>query len=227
MGMITHYFLTIMNAMTNPAPKVALSLPDIPKLPYASDALHPFISGESLCFVYQNIMPTYYAPIPRDKSAPQQLPLIEYLINQKDPTTLYRHATEAYNHAFWLYSMDLSGGGKPRDTFFEKIVQDFGSFDNFYGEFIKKATAPESIDAKWLWLASNETGKLTIFTTDQYSPLTLGFVPLIACNLWQHAYYLDYRDRKADYVRDFLDHLINWQHAEASYYNPHIWVWQG
>lgn len=212
--------------MSNPTPKVALNLPDIPRLPYATDALQPFISGETLTFIHQGILPTYYAPIPRDPNAPQQLPIIDYLINQKDPTSLYRHVSEAYCHAFWFYSMDISGGGKPRASFYEKISQDFGSFDHFYADFFKKATAPDAIDAKWIWLASDETGKLLIFTTDQLNPLTMGYVPLIACNLWEHAYYLDYRNRRADYVRDFLDHLINWQHAEATYFNPHIWLWK-
>lgn len=212
--------------MSNSTPKVALSLPDLPKVPYAMDALQPFVSGETLTFVHQGIMPQYYLPIPRNKNAPQQLPIIEYLINQKDPTSLYRHASEAYNHAFWLYSMKNNGGGRPSTNFLGKIEQNFGSFENFYTEFFRQATAPDAIDAKWVWLASNEQGQLLVLTTDQFNPLTLGYIPLIACNLWQHAYYLDYRDRKADYVRDYLNHLINWQHAESTYYNPHIWLWQ-
>lgn len=196
-------------------------LPEIPKLPYATDALEPYLSAEALCFIIQNILPNYRTP----SKTKYSLPIIEYLTKIQDENNLYRHTTEFYNHNFWFASMKAGGGGMPQADFLQKILEDFGSFDKFSAEFLKTATNPQSLDAKWVWLVCDEKHKLSVIATDRLCPLAVGFKPLIACNLWQHAYYLDYRDRRADYVQNFLNHLINWQHAIVAFHQPTAWLW--
>lgn len=210
-------------------------LPEFPKLSYPMDALSPYLSGETLCFILQGILPEYYQKFndlkkhllsqhPDDYPA-KTLSLSDYLSQHITAAPLSRYATEIYHHAFWFASLKKDGGGLPHSDFLAKILRDFGSFEKFQAEFVKHATDAHSLDAHWLWLVSDSQDKLSVTTSSHTSPLAHNVKPLIACNLWQHAYYLDYRERKGDYVQTFLTKLINWQHAESTFYDPNAWQW--
>lgn len=199
------------------------------RLPYPLDDLSPYMSGETLCFIYQKIMPEYLAHYRKGIGAwlkaqtnPQNPPntLIEHL--SLNTTDFYRYATELYNHSFWLHHLKKSEqNAKPNSTMARQILKDFGSMEKFKADFLKHAL---SLDAKWVWLVKKQE-KLTIITTDKDSPIFLGYQPILACNLWQHAYYLDYRDRKVDYINAYLEHLINWDVCEQTLTDPNIWTW--
>lgn len=191
----------------------------LPKLPFNMDALSPYISGETLCFIHQKIMPSYVDALPTPK---KPISFLHYLSKIEDGSIGYRSATELYHHGFWLYHIKPNGGGQPSDFMQNRILEDFGSFEKFRLEFLKHTKHP---DTHWIWLAE-QAGKLSVVATSTEGILSLGYKPIAVCNLCTHAYYLDYRDRKADYVNAYLEHLIDWQRAEMALTGADLWLWQ-
>jgi len=113
-----------------------------------------------------------------------------------------------WNHTFFWNSMQPHGGGKPVGDIADQINQDFGSYDEFRDEFAKAATS--QFGSGWAWLTL-DGGKLSVLHThDAEDPLVLGQRPLLTIDVWEHAYYLDYQNRRPDFVAAFLDHLVNW-----------------
>lgn len=192
----------------------------LPKLPFAPDALSPHISAETVCFVHQKIMPSYVQSLPTPK---KNVSFLGYLSKIEDESLGYRSATELYNHSFWLYHLNNKAisDNKPSDFLFARLISDFGSLDKFYAEFHKFA---KHMDTRWVWLVAQKD-KLSVIATTNESVLSLGYKPLAVCNLWEHAYYLDYRNRRDDYVKAYLTYLLNWQHAEKAYHDSDAWVW--
>lgn len=199
---------------------------NLPDLPYPMDALSPYVSGETLCFIYQKIMPAYLEAYTQGKkqhhdthkNAPNHESLDEYLAHTAaQQTAFYREATELYNHIFWLQHIAPKNTRQnaPSPDFLQKILQDFGSMEKFCAEFLRHGAG---IDVRWVWLLTKDD-KLSIAPSDTLSPLSLGYKPIAVCNLWQHAYYLDYRDRKMDYINAYLSHLIHWRKCEAAWQN--------
>lgn len=220
--------------------------PSLAKLPYATDTLQPFISGESLCFIQQKILPNHLSTLntlihqysQQQENKPTVIDTAAYLsaltheqLTAADDTArlIHRYTSEIYNHAFYFASMRANGGGQPPSDFYAKILSDFGSFEKFSAELIKAATCPESLDRRWLWLVATADNKLSIFgesiSATRAHPLANNLKPLAVINLHAHAYYLDYRERKGDYVQTFLDKLINYQHIASAFYNPKAWDW--
>lgn len=166
--------------------------------PYALDALSPHIGGETLCFIVERILPNY--------------------AHHRTTQTPCPYAIELYHHAFWLHH--LTGNYRsPSDLLMARICRDFGSFDKFHHEFTKHA---HRLDVRFVWLVA-DNDRLKVITTDRQSILDTPYVPLFACNLWQHAYYLDYRNRASDYITACLGHLVDWQKAERAYLTGQIW----
>lgn len=204
--------------------------PKLYPLHYPLDALSPHISGETLCFIYQKIMPEYLANYTDGVQAwlktqtntthNKSHALVDYLTF--NDTLFYRYATELYNHSFWLHHLTPNEQHTvPNKVMTEQILKNFGSMEKFKVDFSRHAS---SLDAKWVWLVQKQK-KLTIITTDKDSPIFLGYQPIAACNLWQHAYYLDYRDRKTDYINAYLEHLINWSVCQQTLTDTKIWTW--
>lgn len=198
------------------------------------DALAPYMSGETLCFICQKMMPDHLSVytdgvktlLKAQKGTVSPTNTIFRACLQEHLTfadmPFYRHATELYNHSFWLHHLSPpSQSRKPSQALTQKLLADFGSMDKVRADFLRHGLA---LDAKWVWLVE-KSGKLTIITTDKDSPIFLGYKPIAACNLWQHAYYLDYRDRKADYINAYLDHLIDWNACEQTWADTQIWTW--
>lgn len=189
---------------------------ELPALPYAADALAPYMSAETLGFHHGKHHQAYVTNL---NGLVQDTPLatqsLEEIIRAtvKDISKIgvFNNAAQIWNHTFFWHSMKPQGGGAPTGELAERIKTDFGGFDAFKEEFKKAALG--QFGSGWAWLVL-DAGKLKIVkTSNAHTPLTEGQKPLLTCDVWEHAYYLDYQNRRGDMVSAFLDHLANWDFA--------------
>ena len=186
----------------------------LPNLPYAMDALTPFISRETLEFHYGKHHATYVTNL--NKLIPgtefENMPLED--IVKKASGGIFNNAAQIWNHTFYWQGLTPSGGGEPKGVVAEAITKNFEGFPNFRAEFTK--TALSTFGSGWVWLIKNNDGKLTIESTSNAgTPLKDGRRPLLTCDVWEHAYYIDYRNNRAAYVEAFWK-LVNWASVEKN-----------
>ena len=193
---------------------------ELPKLPYAQDALEPHISAETLGFHHGKHHNAYVTNLNglvagtefEGKSLEQ---IMVATAGKSDKAGIFNNAAQVWNHTFYWHSMAPSGGGEPTGELAEKINADFGSYADFVDAF-KKAGATQ-FGSGWAWLVLNKDGKLEVTKTPNAEcPLTDGHTPLLTMDVWEHAYYLDYQNRRPDYIETFLGKLVNWQFAAAN-----------
>ncbi len=193
---------------------------ELPPLPYAQDALAPHISAETLGFHHGKHHKTYVDTANRliQGTGYEKLPLEEIIkqsAGKTDDKKIFNNAAQIWNHTFYWHSMAPQGGGKPSGKLAEKIAEDFGSFEKFSEAFNTAGTG--QFGSGWVWLTL-ANGKLKILATaNADNPLTHGEVALLVSDVWEHAYYLDYQNRRADYIATFLDKLANWKFAEENF----------
>ncbi|MDJ0722442.1 MAG: superoxide dismutase [Desulfobacterales bacterium] len=193
----------------------------LPPLPYANDALEPHLSRETIQFHYDRHHRAYVERANRllaDSSlAKQPIEAImreTYQADSRLQTARFNNAAQAYNHAFYWSSMAPDGGGPPAEFMQRWIDDSFGSYQGFKQAFVDAARG--HFASGWIWLVLSE-GRLEIMaTTNAQNPIVLGKLPLLTLDVWEHAYYLDYRHRRDEYVQAFLDHLVNWNFAAAN-----------
>lgn len=192
---------------------MAFTLPD---LPYARDALAPHISGETLDFHHGKHHKAYVDKA-NDlvKGTDLESADLETAIRAawKDKNTaLFNNAAQIWNHTFYWQSMSPDGGGRPSGKLAEAIDRDFGSFEKFADAF--KMAGAGQFGSGWAWLVVKD-GKLEVRKTpNAETPLTeAGVTPLLTMDVWEHAYYLDFQNRRPDYMGAFLGHLVNWDFA--------------
>lgn len=193
----------------------------LPELPYSKDALLPHLSVESFDFHHGKHHNTYVTNLNKllDSNPDMAGKSLEELINlSKDSNPgVFNNAAQIWNHTFFWNSMAKNGGGKPSGALMEQIEQDFGSFDAFADEF--KTAAATQFGSGWAWLVFEE-GRLKVMkTANAETPIAKGIKPLLNCDVWEHAYYIDYRNKRPDYVSVFLDHLANWNFASENFAN--------
>lgn len=193
---------------------MAFTLPD---LPFASDALESsHMSAQTLSFHHGKHHAAYVTNLNKliegtelaDKSLEE---IIQ--ISFKDPSKvgIFNNAAQVWNHTFFWNSLKPGGGGEPTGALADKIKADFGSFDKFKEEF--KNAAATQFGSGWAWLVlDNGTLKVTK-TPNAELPLVHGQTPLLTLDVWEHAYYLDFQNRRPDYIQNFLDNLVNWDFA--------------
>jgi len=198
---------------------MAFTLPD---LPYARDALAPHISGETLDFHHGKHHKAYVDKA-NDlvKGTDLESADLETAIRAawKDKNTaLFNNAAQIWNHTFYWNSMSPKGGGKPSGKLAEAIDRDFGSFEKFADAF--KAAGAGQFGSGWAWLVVKD-GKLEVRKTpNAETPITeAGVTPLLTMDVWEHAYYLDFQNRRPDYMGAFLGHLVNWDFAAENFAN--------
>jgi len=198
---------------------MAFTLPD---LPYARDALAPHISGETLDFHHGKHHKAYVDKA-NDlvKGTDLESADLETAIRAawKDKNTaLFNNAAQIWNHTFYWNSMSPKGGGKPSGKLAEAIDRDFGSFEKFADAF--KAAGAGQFGYGWAWLVVKD-GKLEVRKTpNAETPITeAGVTPLLTMDVWEHAYYLDFQNRRPDYMGAFLGHLVNWDFAAENFAN--------
>jgi Fe-Mn family superoxide dismutase len=187
----------------------------LPNLPYADDALSPHISANTLGFHYGKHHKAYVDKL-NDliKGTPMAERPLEQILKEafsKEDRAVFNSGAQAWNHAFYWKSMRPNGGGLPSGKLKEKIDASFGDFKKFSEEFSSKAL--NLFGSGWAWLVE-EGGKLKVVQTkDADTPLVHGQTPLLTVDVWEHAYYLDYQNRRKDYVQAFMEHLVNWEFA--------------
>jgi len=194
-------------------------------LPYPTDALQPHISRTSLENHFNNHHKRYLA---RTEALTQGTPLagapleqvIQRTARRKTTSELFNNAAQAWNHAFFWRSMKRDGGGEPTGAVEHQIATDFRGYDNFVKKFKKAATS--HFGSGWIWLVV-DVNKLKIATTkDANTPGVRGLQPLLALDLWEHGYYIDYRSRREAYVDAFLSSLVNWDFANENLAKAHV-----
>ncbi len=190
----------------------------LPPLPYKQDALEPYISGRTIEFHYGKHHKAYVDNTNQLAGAAGigNLPLEEIIkktAGSSEQTAIFNNAAQTWNHDLYWKSMS-PGGHKPDERLTKMIDASFGGYDNFNKEFLNAAVT--QFGSGWVWLVMDQ-GKLKVTkTSNADNPLVHGQVPLFTLDVWEHAYYLDYQNRRADYVKAVLDHLLNWEFVAAN-----------
>lgn len=186
-----------------------------PQLPYAEDALEPVISRRTIEFHYGKHEQAYIDNLNKliEGTEFAELPLEDVIHDAKGP--LFNNASQAWNHIFYFFSFSPDGGGEPEGDLRKAIDRDFGSFENFKKEFVEAGT--KLFGSGWVWLSRDNSGRLFI-TQDGNAgnPITDGLTPILTFDVWEHAYYLDYQNRRADALNALWD-IIDWPIVEARY----------
>lgn len=191
---------------------------ELPALPYAQNALEPHISANTLSFHHGKHHNAYVTKCNElisgtdlDSATVEE---ITKAAHDKGDQGLFNQAAQVWNHTFYWNSMSPNGGGAPTGDIADKIKEDFGSYDAFADSF-KNAGATQ-FGSGWAWLVL-DGGKLAVEKTPNAgTPLVEGKTPIITMDVWEHAYYLDYQNRRPDYMGAFLGNLINWDFANAN-----------
>ncbi len=187
----------------------------LPALPYAMDALQPHISKETLEFHYGKHHQTYVTNLNNlIKGTEFENSSLDEIV-KKSSGGVFNNAAQIWNHTFYWNSLSPKGGGKPTGALASAIDAKWGSFDAFKEAFTKSAVA--NFGSSWTWLVKKADGSLDIVnTSNAATPLTTTDRPLITCDLWEHAYYIDYRNRRPDYLGAFWS-LVNWDFAAKNF----------
>ncbi|CZG55631.1 TPA: superoxide dismutase [Fe] [Legionella pneumophila] len=186
----------------------------LPQLPYALDALAPHVSKETLEYHYGKHHNTYVTNL--NKLIPgtefESMTLEEIIMKAKGG--IFNNAAQVWNHTFYWHSMSPNGGGEPKGRLAEVINKSFGSFAAFKEQFSQ--TAATTFGSGWAWLVQDQSGALKIISTSNAgTPMTEGLNALLTCDVWEHAYYIDYRNRRPDYIEAFWS-LVNWDFASSN-----------
>lgn len=187
-----------------------------PSLPYADNALDLVISANTIGFHYGKHHKGYVDTLNKLIAGTEYVDLsLEKIITSSagrlEDTAIFNNAAQAWNHTFYWKSMKPKGGGEPPLSLKQRIEASFNSVDACKKEIAGAAVS--QFGSGWAWLVI-ESGKLKVIkTANADSPLTMGMKPLLTIDVWEHAYYLDYQNRRADYVKAVLDTLINWEFA--------------
>lgn len=186
-----------------------------PQLPYNRQALEPVISAETIDYHYGKHEKAYIDNLNRliKDTEFEDLSLEEVIEHSKG--ALYNNASQAWNHIFYFFTFSPDGSREPHGELRKAIDREFGSFDNFKKAFVDAGVG--LFGSGWVWLSRDEEGKLFI-TQEQNAgnPITSGLTPLLTFDVWEHAYYLDYQNRRADALAKLWD-IIDWDVVENRY----------
>jgi Fe-Mn family superoxide dismutase len=186
---------------------------ELPALPYARDALAPHISAETIDFHYGKHHQTYVTNLNnliKDTEFAQSN--LEDII-RRSTGGMFNNAAQVYNHSFYWNCLKPNGGGAPSGKLADAINRTFGSFAAFKEQFTQ--TAMTTFGSGWAWLVQRADGSLALVSTaNAATPVTGTDRPLLTCDVWEHAYYIDYRNARAKYVEAFWN-LVNWDFAAA------------
>jgi Fe-Mn family superoxide dismutase len=186
---------------------------ELPPLPYAKDALAPHVSANTLDFHHGKHHQAYVTNLNNlTKDTPLASKGLEEVIKEVAGDSgkggIFNNAAQVWNHTFFWHCMKPAGGGKPTGQAASAIDQGFGSYEKFVEEF--KNACVTQFGSGWGWLAVENGTVKVVKTPNADLPLAHGQKALLTCDVWEHAYYLDYQNRRPDYVQAFLDNLVNW-----------------
>jgi superoxide dismutase, Fe-Mn family len=194
---------------------MALTLPD---LPYPKTALEPYITANTFDFHHGKHHKAYVdngnkliAGTEFENMDPEAI--VKKVVGDASKAGIFNNVAQVLNHSFYWKCMKPGGGGKPAGNIGQKIAADFGSYEKFAEEF--KNAGITQFGSGWAWLVL-KGGKLELAKTGNAdTPLAHGVKPLLVADVWEHAYYLDYQNRRPDYLQAFIDHLINWDFVNS------------
>ncbi|MDR2979405.1 MAG: superoxide dismutase [Bacteroidales bacterium] len=184
----------------------------LPELPWAKDALAPIISSETIDYHYGKHHQTYVNNLNNLISGTEfeNATLEEIILNAKGG--IFNNAAQVWNHTFYWESMMPNAPQKPGGELLAKIEAQYGSFEEFKKQFAQAATT--LFGSGWAWLVINKVGKLEIIQTgNAENPMTQGLKPILTCDVWEHAYYVDYRNKRVDYIEKFFS-IVDWGKVE-------------
>jgi Fe-Mn family superoxide dismutase len=186
---------------------------ELPPLPYARDALAPHISAETLDYHYGKHHQTYVTNLNNLIKGTESENLDLEAIVKKAQGGMFNNAAQIWNHTFYWNSLSPKGGGEPAGKLADAIVKTFGGVAQFKEEFTK--TAVGTFGSGWAWLVQRADGGLgLVSTSNAATPITGSDRPLLTCDVWEHAYYIDYRNARPKYVEAFWN-LVNWDFAAS------------
>ncbi len=194
---------------------MAITLPD---LPFDKNALTPYISEQTIGFHYGKHHSTYVEKTNKliegtDLAGQDLETIIKKTSGDSSKSAIFNNAAQVWNHSFYWKCMKPGGGGSPSGAAAKKINSDFGSYEKFAEQF--KNSAAALFGSGWAWLILKE-GRLEIIQTpNAETPLARGLKPLLTVDVWEHAYYLDYQNRRPDYLNAFMQHLVNWDFVNS------------
>ncbi|KAG2501256.1 hypothetical protein HYH03_001063 [Edaphochlamys debaryana] len=189
--------------------------------PYKLDALEPHMSKQTLEFhwgkhhrTYVDNMNKQIAGTPLEGKSLEEIVVASW--NNGTPSPVFNNAAQVWNHTFFWESMKPNGGGAPTGALADAIARDFGSFDKFKDEF--KQAGLTQFGSGWAWLNADKAGKLSISKSpNAVNPVVEGKTPILTIDVWEHAYYIDVQNRRADFIQTFLDKLVSWDAVAARY----------
>ncbi len=188
----------------------------LPELPYADTALEPHMSAKTFSFhhakhhaAYVNNLNNLVKGTALEASNLEEIILKSH--NNKDMVGIFNNAAQVWNHTFFWHCMKPNGGGKPTSELLSMIEKDFGSYENFVEQF--KQAAITQFGSGWAWLVFDGSKLSILKTANADTPMCHGQRAILTVDVWEHAYYLDFQNRRPDYVAIFLDHLVNWDFA--------------
>ena len=188
-------------------------------LPYEKSALEPHISEKTLEFHYGKHHQNYVDNLNKfvsgtelENSSLEEI--IKKTVGDVEKIAIFNNAAQVYNHDFFWNSLSPSSLSKPSEEILEMINKSFGDLENFYTEF--KAAAISQFGSGWAWLVKDGDGLKIMKTANADTPIAHGIKPLLTVDVWEHAYYLDYQNRRADFVEIILRNLLNWDFAKKN-----------
>ncbi|TNE66920.1 MAG: superoxide dismutase [Alphaproteobacteria bacterium] len=194
---------------------------ELPALPYSDTALEPHISAQTLGFHHGKHHNAYVVNLNKliegtDFAGKSLEDIMKATAGDASKAGVFNNAAQIWNHTFYWHSMAPNGGGKPSGALAAKIDEDFGSYDAFVEAF--KTAGATQFGSGWAWLVLNASGKLEVVKTlNAECPLTDGKTPLLTMDVWEHAYYLDFQNRRPDYIATFVEKLVNWDFAAKNF----------
>lgn len=203
---------------------------ELPPLPYAADSLAPVISAQTVKLHYGKHHKTYVDTLNKlvAKTEFEDQPLEMIIMSTADQPAqapLFNNAAQAWNHTFYWQSLTPKGGGRPNGELAAKINTSFGSHESFKKELGNAAVS--QFGSGWAWLVAEGDMLKIAKTANAEVPFTRGQVPLLAIDLWEHAYYLDYQNRRVEYVAAVIDKLLHWEFAATNYKKGQVYSFRG
>ena len=187
---------------------------ELPSLPYANDALAPYMSAETLDFHHGKHHQTYVTNLNnllKDNEL-QSASLEDIVVKSSKDTSMagiFNNAGQHWNHILFWQCMKPNGGGSIPSELEARLNSDFGSVDQFKEAFIQAETT--QFGSGWAWLAIDNGKFVVTKSANASNPLVDGMKPILGCDVWEHSYYIDYRNKRPDYLKAFLDSLVNWE----------------
>ncbi len=204
----------------NPIPSMEIHPFSLPMLPYDDKALEPYVTQRTISYHYGKHHQTYVTNLNnllqdsdwRNKTLED---IIMLSAKDESKVAFFNNAAQVWNHTFYWHCMKPAGGGKPEGMLMQMLERSFGGFKEFCNAFKQAALA--QFGSGWAWLVMDENGKLQIIKTPNADlPMNHGKRALLTIDVWEHAYYLDYQNKRVDYIDLFLNHLVNWDFVSSN-----------